>query len=176
MEKEYQKYIEETVSFLINPVVSKSELEYTSEGDQWRVNIKTEEHEILTERKNELLNAFQHVLRVLVHKKYPEDRTHFLLDVNSQRKTREDFINEEIPTIAKQNILINGETIIVNGLSSYERKIIHRMLSEVKGMETTSVGERNNRRLIIRPTSDTGSSGMERSVVIDIDRVIANKS
>lgn len=176
MDKEYQNYITETVQFLMKPMIGEVDFEYTSEGDQWRINIKTENAEVLTARKNEVLSALQHVLRVLVHKKYPEDRTHFLLDVNSQRKVREDFINEEVPRIAKENILINGETVIVNGLSSYERKIIHRMLLEVDGMETTSVGDKNNRRLIIRPTSDTGSGGIDRSIVIDIDRVISTRT
>jgi len=169
MDKVLQKAIEEVVELLVQPIIGEYSIEILREGEQWRVNITGERASELLVFQGELLNSVQHLVRVLVHQRLPKDRTHFILDVGMARAKRERFINEEIPEIAKKEVLAMGMTIIVKNLSSYERRLIHQMLQEVEGLETMSVGEGNSRKLLIRPTSDTGSLGIDNSKIVDIN-------
>jgi spoIIIJ-associated protein len=163
------------ISTILNSILAhicgEVEVEITKEGEQHRINIISDNGNKLLEEDGHLLNALQHLIRVLVHKTFPDDKSHFVLDVFNGRLKRERYIQEEIPNIAKNDVLLLGNTVIIKNLSSYERLIIHQLLVEVKGLETTSVGEDKNRKLLIRPTSETGTLGLDNSKIIDINRI-----
>ncbi len=171
MDEQYKQQISKIINDIVTPICGVVELDYVKEGDQWRVNVISPNGQQLFGYKGELLNALQHLLRVLIHRHNPDDRTRFLLDVGMTRQRREEYINKQIPEMAKEDVLKNGMTYIVQNLSSYERRIIHGMLAEVKGLETLSVGDGYSRKLLIRPTSEMGSLGMDNSKIIDINSI-----
>jgi spoIIIJ-associated protein len=171
MDEQYKQQISKIINNIVTPICGPVELEYAKEGDQWRVNVVSPNGPELFGYKGELLNALQHLIRVLIHKQFVDDRTRFLLDVGMTRHRREDYINKQIPEMAKEEVLKNGTTYIVQNLSSYERRIIHGMLAEVKGLETLSVGDGYSRKLLIRPTTEIGSMGMDNSKIIDINAI-----
>ena len=39
----------------------------------------------------------------------------------------------------------------MDSMNSYERRLVHSVLSEFKGVETESEGEEPNRRVVIKP-------------------------
>jgi spoIIIJ-associated protein len=171
MDQSIQDIVQKILDLLITPICGEYKAEFVREGEQWRINLTGENTKNLLGFKGEVLNSVQHLVRVLVHQRLPKDRTHFILDVDMSRSRREKFINEEIPNMAKLEVLAQGMTIIIKNLSSYERRLIHQMLQEVEGLETMSVGEGNNRKLLIRPTSDTGSLGIDNSKIVDISAI-----
>jgi spoIIIJ-associated protein len=171
MDQAVQESVQQILQMLVKPICGDFKSEYIREGEQWRINLTGENVELLQGQKGELLNSIQHLIRVMAHLEHPKDRTHFILDINMARSSREKFINEQIPLMAKEEVLDLGMTIIIKNLSSYERRLIHQMLEEVTGLETMSVGEGNSRKLLIRPTSDTGSLGMDNSKIVDINSV-----
>jgi predicted RNA-binding protein Jag len=170
MSEELKNAIIQILQFIVPAIVEDVEIEFLKEADQWRVNLKVADPEPLLGTNNEIVNSIQHYIRIAIHKKYPADRTHFILDVNLAKKQREQYITESIPKIGQEKVLQNGSSIIFVGLSSYERRIVHNIISEVKGVESVSVGTDSGRRLILRPTSETGSTGMENAQVIDINK------
>ena len=171
MDQTVQDSVHQVLELLVTPICGEYKAEFIREGEQWRVNLTGESTKALLGLKGEILNSVQHLVRVMVHLKNPQDRTHFILDVDMGRSRREKFINEQIPVMAKEEVLGMGMTIIIKNLSSYERRLIHQMLEEVIGLETMSVGDGNSRKLLIRPTSDTGSLGMDNSKIVDINAV-----
>ncbi len=168
MTEEVKKTIINLIQDLTNPIVGHVDVNFTKEGEHWRVNINSKDGKELIGKKNELLNSLQHIVRVLTHKIHPEDKSHFLIDINNFKNRKEKILNETIPGTAKTEVLQNGKTVILVGLNGYERLIIHKLLAEVDGLETTSVGADPNRKLVVRPTSETGSVSMEESKVIDV--------
>lgn len=171
MDDTLKTQVVEIINSLVTPISGPIELELLKEGDQWRVNIISDNGAQLMGFHGELLNALQHLVRVIFHKKNPNDRSKFLLDVQLIRQKREGFINNQIPILAKEEVLKTGATYIFKNLTSYERKIIHSLLADVTGLETLSVGDGMNRKLLIRPTSETGSLGMDNSKIIDINMI-----
>lgn len=173
MDQEYRQFLEEVIHNITWPLLKESvDLGFVSEGDQWRVNLITQKSSQLIGEHKEIINSLQHIARVTLSKKFPGDRTHFILDVNSFRQSREEFINRSLMALADEEVLKTGHTLILLHLTSYERRIVHQMMAEVSGLETVSVGGGSDRRLIIRPTSDTGSMGMEKAKVIDVNKEV----
>ncbi len=173
MPEEIKKSIEKFLEAIIKPITSKYKIEFLKEADQWRVNIIATENdqEALLGYQEEVIQAIQHLVRVMVHKENLKDRTHFLIDVNNYRKKRESKIKFQIPEIAKDKVLVEGKTVIITGLSGYERMIIHKILKEAKGLDTSSVGHSIDRKLLIMPTSEFGASGMEEAVIINVNKL-----
>jgi predicted RNA-binding protein Jag len=64
--------------------------------------------------------------------------------------------------------LKQGLTVILVGLSGYERKLVHGILAEIKGLETSSVGPQDNRKLLVMPNSQIGNYGIENAKVVDL--------
>lgn len=171
MNPEHEQILIDLIKKIAKPIVGEVGVEFLKEGDQWRINLAGDHARELIGYHGELVNAIQHIVRVTFHKLNPADRTRFFIDVNLAKFKREHFITEQIPELAKNDVLINGITYIIKNMSSYERKLVHDLLSEVKGLETLSVGDGFNRKLLIRPTSETGSMGLDNSKIIDINSI-----
>jgi R3H domain len=67
--------------------------------------------------------------------------------------------------------LKEGKTVILIQLSGYERKLIHSFLSDSKGLNTSSIGEGMDRKLLIMPTSEFGTSGIDEALIINLDNL-----
>jgi spoIIIJ-associated protein len=176
MDTTFQEELHAVLKLLIEPIAAEPNIQISKEGDQWRVNVNTDQNDLLVGYKGENIKAIQHVTRVLIHKKFPDNRTHFLIDVGKYRKSREHVLNATIQNMADKDVLEQGKTIIITGLTSYERRMVHNLLTEIKGLETTSIGEEGTRKLIIRPTQGeiVGSMGMDNAIIVSIDQLISD--
>ena len=166
MNHDYQNFLVEVIGTLLKPMGIDPEFLIEKESDQYRVTIKDKANKISTDPN--FLFSLQHITRVLVHHNYPEEKGHFLLDIGGAKKTREKLISERIPVLTQEIVLSKGSTIILVGLTGYERKLVHGILTEVKGLQTTSVGSPENRKLLIMPTSESSNSGIENAKVVNL--------
>ena len=168
MEMDYKKQLIDTLTKVAGPMVENLEVNVHKEADQWRVNITSDQNEMLVGHRGEHIKAIQHVTRVLMHKKFPEDRTHFMIDVGEFRKNREAIIKSKVSMLAQVEVIDQGMTVILMNFNGYERKLVHDILADISGLETTSIGEPDSRNLIIRPTSEVGSKGLDHARILDI--------
>jgi spoIIIJ-associated protein len=169
-----EQKIREYTDMIIQSMETKYTLEITQEGDQYRItiNLLDKPNSLLIGNDGDTLSSFQHIIRTLVHKNVPNDRTHFIIDIGRYRKTREDLINRKIPDMISNSVIGQGTTLVIVGLSSYERLIVHKSLLEVSAIQSLSVGAGNNRRLVVMPRSSMGdASGLEKAVILDFTKV-----
>jgi predicted RNA-binding protein Jag len=153
------------LGFIPNVIVSK-------EKNQYRINIKTTSPQILRARNNELLLSLQYLTRVVVHKQFPEDRTHFLFDVNSARQTREKIISQILPDLVIQDVVENGIPLVLKNLNGYERKLVHDRFAGMKVVTTRSLGGLDDRKLIIESTSDLGVQNLDNAKILNLDKLL----
>lgn len=73
------------------------------------------------------------------------------LNVNDYQERREDALRELANSAAQRAIELQKEIILPN-LSSYERRIVHMILSEIPEVKTESKGEAPYRQMYIIPT------------------------
>ena len=166
----YKTEITELLKNVTKGLVENLNTSFESEGEQWRIELESEDNSTLIGHQGENLLAIQQIIRTLFHARYPENRTHFILDVGGYRTAREKFITGMVRDMTYKEVLQDGLIIIIKGLNSYERRLVHNSLSEYKGLESSSIGDIDNRRMIIRPTTGSATRGIEDAKVIDIEK------
>ena len=97
------------------------------------------------------LENFQKLLKILISKE-DLNASPFLLDVNNYREKREEFLIELAQKMAEQ-VVENKRTIMLQPMSSYERRVIHLELSKNSNIATESIGEEPERKIVIKPLS-----------------------
>ena len=111
------------------------------------VNINGENCGQLIGYRGDTLNSMQNILSAIANKKV-KDRIKLILDIENYREKREKILEELAEKVAK-TVLRNGKDITLEPMSAYERKIIHSKLQENSKIETYSIGEGENRRVVI---------------------------
>jgi spoIIIJ-associated protein len=156
MEEKSKKIIKGAVKEMMEKAGFSSEVEIkdSSSEDQDGVicNIKTtEDSNLLIGQYGVNLQSFQHIARLIIRKKI-SDKVNFTLDVNSYRDQKNQSIIEEAREAAQQSIN-EGRVIIMKPMSAYERRLVHMELSKNEKIATESVGEGENRKVLVKPVN-----------------------
>ena len=115
------------------------------------VHVETEDSELLIGKTGETLDAFQAIIRLMSHRNLDLGETRLLVDVNSYRRQREEdlltFVNEVANRVKE-----TGTAETLRPMSSYERHLVHEVISQMEGLATESTGLGAERRITVRPT------------------------
>ena len=119
--------------------------------DELYVNVEGESN-FFSKKREKLAKALSVLVKVLLERQYGMDRD-VQIDINgvklSRRKNLEKFALE-----AAERANSKGRKVRLNPMPPVERKWIHIALGDYQGVETYSVGEGENRRVIIKPVED----------------------
>jgi spoIIIJ-associated protein len=115
-------------------------------------NIETKESDILIGQYGANLRSLQHVLRAMARKKNDE-KLHFSIDVNDYHKQKISSLEELAQSLARQAI-VEKRPIVLRPMSAYERRVVHLVLSENTQIKTESIGEGEDRKVVIRPVGN----------------------
>lgn len=127
--------------------------EKTTEEERTRVriDIKTKESNFLIGQYGVNLEALQHLARVIIRRK-TEEKIDLVVDVNSYRREKDESIVEMARNLAKE-ALAGNQAVALRPMSAYERRLVHTELSKNEKIKTESIGEGEDRKVIIKPTS-----------------------
>lgn len=104
---------------------------------------------VLIGKNSKHLIALQVLVSAIINNYYDIDEQMIVkLDVGGYRKRREGNLERLAVEYGKQ-VTKSKQSVTLDGLNSYERKIIHDRLSTWKTLKTHSEGEEPNRFLII---------------------------
>jgi spoIIIJ-associated protein len=90
--------------------------------------------------------AFEHILRRWADRNGDEIR----VAGAGHRERRDEALRQRALRLAEE-VRVDGQPRRVEGLNSYERRIVHVALEGAEGVETFSVGEGMERRVVIAP-------------------------
>ena len=90
--------------------------------------------------------AFEHILRRWADRNGDEIR----IAGAGHRERRDEALRQKALRLADE-VRVDGQPRRVEGLNSYERRIVHMALEGADGVETFSVGEGMDRRVVIAP-------------------------
>ncbi len=142
--------IKKTIKKLLSFMGFEGEVEVDdSQKDNISVNIQSEEAGFLIGQAGANLEAFQHIARMLVNKEN-EQPIQFVLDVNQYRKHHVELLKELAKNMARQS-LTEKVSITLQPMSAYDRRIIHLTLAEDPQINTASVGQGEERRVVVKP-------------------------
>jgi len=137
------------MGFLFNLEMKESEEDEKTQQKNLICNIKTQESNYLIGQHGVNLQALQHISRIIIRKQL-DSKTDFILDVNFYRQEKNKSIIEIAKNIANQAIM-EKKSFILRPMSPYERRLVHLELSKNKEVSTESIGEGEDRRIVIKP-------------------------
>jgi len=115
------------------------------------VNMKmfSDNNNILIGKGGQTLTALQHIIRQMILSKY-KIKMNILLDVENYKEKQ----IKNIEYLAKQTAKEVSRTKIeakLDPMNSYQRRIVHSILTNFRGVTTESVGTEPNRCIVIKP-------------------------
>ncbi len=150
--KRNEKVLQITCDFLsqINFEVEKAFVEdVEGEENQVLVGVTVANPAGLIGFRGRNLAAVQLVLSLMVRNQVGED-IRVLLDINNYRNEQKERLTSMVRGLAEK-CLVSHKNVALANMSSYERRICHMVISEMKGVVSESEGEGEERHVVIKP-------------------------
>lgn len=129
-------------------LVFDAEAEVEKIDERYEIKLNCAEPGMLIGKNGETMKALEHILRLLVNKKIKQP-INLSLDIAGYKNKRKQEI-EEMAISAAQKATHTKRVQLLVPMNAYERRIVHVVLSKRDDIETESVGEEPNRRVIIK--------------------------
>ncbi len=140
--KEFLSQVFEKMNLEVN-------IEYTMGEKEICINLSGKEMGAVIGRRGETLDALQYLTTLAVNKS-SEDYYKISLDTENYRSEREKTLQNLALRLAEK-AKRNRRNVSLEPMNAYERKIIHSALQEDDMIQTYSVGEEPNRKIVISP-------------------------
>ena len=125
------------------------ELDIKTEGKIMSINLIGDNMGIIIGKRGDTLDALEHLVNLCVNKGDGE-YTKVILDTENYRARREQTLTNLAKNLAS-SVARNGRKITLEPMHSNERRIIHATLQNYMDVDTFSVGEEPNRKVVIAP-------------------------
>ena len=149
-EEEQQKAQENAEEFLkvfIEKLDEKISYKIEKEKSGLKIELNSENLGYLIGYRGETLYSLQNILAAIAGKGI-DNRVRVILDIEGYKQKREKTLEELAQKVAK-TVIRTKKPVKLEPMKAYERKIIHRKLQENEKVETKSIGEEPNRRIIV---------------------------
>ena len=136
--------LEELLTFFsINTTAKVSE-----EGERILLSVDTPENSRLIGKGGETMRALQHMLTQMVRSAH-EEPVYLTIDIGDYLRTQSERLAKKAAEYAAQ-VSESGQELRLRPMSAHDRRLIHMALAEHPEVETESIGEGRDRRLVIR--------------------------
>jgi len=144
--------IDDLVQNFLSPIFEKmdidADIDITQEEGQVTVRLSGENIGIIIGRRGETLDALQYLLSLVINRKV-DGYTRVILDVADYRQKREETLVRLAHRMADK-VARTRKNLSLEPMNPYERRIIHSTLQNHKYVDTQSIGEEPNRKVVIR--------------------------
>ncbi|MBI3385251.1 KH domain-containing protein [Candidatus Gottesmanbacteria bacterium] len=141
--------VKDLVSDSLKNLMVEGKVVVEKDEETIRVNIETSQSGALIGYHGEGLISLQLILNIMVYKKTGSWQR-VVVNVGDYRQKREEYLKNLALNVATR-VKTTRTVSTLNDLSSFERRIIHLVLSEDPEIEAYSEGEGKDRHLIIKP-------------------------
>lgn len=118
------------------------------------INLEGEGLGVAIGHRGETLDALQHLVSLAANKSGGYFKV--TLNIGDYREKREQTLAALAHRVAEQ-VKRNSRNRALEPMSAYERRIIHTAIQEIEGVNSSSIGEGNARRVVIFPEGGTPS-------------------
>ena len=148
--REEEAKIQEIIKALLEKIGVEGEVDALETTDSLHFTIKTNQANLLIGEEGQNLIALNHLLKRIVEKQIGKTELPFSLDVNDYQKQKAEEI-KDLARMSAQRVRFFKKPITLRPMTSYERRIVHAVLTEYPDIATGSAGEEPNRRVTIKP-------------------------
>jgi spoIIIJ-associated protein len=127
--------------------VTYDSIEDFSKENELRFNVQTKNSGILIGSRGEHISALNHIVKKIIGKKNEDIR--ISIDVNGYLEEANRALKNKVFILAERakSFKIDVE---MEPMSPYERMVVHSFLAADPHLETKSIGEGRNRRVVIK--------------------------
>lgn len=142
------EFLKEKLAELLKNMNIDCKFESNVRDEQINIKMYSDKNSILIGKNGQTLMAIQTILRQMVHNEigmYP----YILLDVENYKEKKIANLERNAKRIAKE-VLRTKIDVSLDNMNSYERRIVHNVLTKFKNISSESVGEEPNRHIVIK--------------------------
>jgi len=150
--REIKNFIKEKLVTILREMGYQSEVEIQVKQDVPTYRIYSNNDSLLIGKSGKNLEALQIVLRQIVNTETGINYR-FFLDVSDYKEKNEHHLEALAKRLAREVATTKIE-VKMDSMNSYERRIVHNVLTNNKKVYTESVGEEPNRCVVIKPRED----------------------
>ena len=151
LSEEEQEKAEQNVKTFMEEILKElpENTTYMIQKDKTGLNVEilNENLGFLIGYRGETLYAFQNILSAIAGKGI-DKKVRVILDIEGYKAKREKTLEELAEKVAK-TVIKTRKPIKLEPMQAYERKIIHSKLQQNDKVQTESIGEEPNRRIVI---------------------------
>ena len=146
-------YIKEFIQELLTKMgVKINSFIDNSKDNQINLTINSDKDALLIGKEGKNLKALELVVKQHIHNlinSYP----YLILNVGNYNERHELHLQNLAKQIANE-VKKTRQEVIMDNMNSYERRIVHNALANIKGVTTISEGEEPNRHIIVKPNAE----------------------
>ena len=150
--REIKNFIKEKLVTILREMGYQAEVEIQVKQDIPTYRIYSNNDSLLIGKGGKNLEALQIVLRQIVNTETGINYK-FFLDVSDYKEKNEHHLEVLARRLAREVATTKIE-VKMDSMNSYERRIVHNVLTNNKKVYTESVGEEPNRCVVIKPRED----------------------
>lgn len=128
-------------------VTIESEINIT-EDNIYNINLVTSNNSILIGKEGKTLDAIQCLLRQISQNDL-QNKIKINVDISNYKYEQTKKLEKNIKNIAKEVLKTKVDTSL-DPMNSYNRRIVHTIVSEFSDLETESIGEGKERHVVIK--------------------------
>lgn len=150
--REIKNFIKEKLVTILREMGYQAEVEIQVKQDIPTYRIYSNNDSLLIGKNGKNLESLQIVLRQIVNTETGINYR-FFLDVSDYKEKNEHHLEVLAKRLAREVATTKIE-VKMDSMNSYERRIVHNVLTNNKKVYTESVGEEPNRCVVIKPRED----------------------
>ncbi len=133
------------------------DVEVKRNRDGYVMSISGNDLGLLIGRRGQTLDALQYLVNIVANR-YSDKFIRIVLDAENFRDRRRKTLEELADRLANK-VIRSGREVVLEPMSSQERKVIHARLQNHNRVKTTSKGEEPNRRVVIMLRTGSAAGG-----------------
>ena len=149
LKEELITYVKNLVQEIVKAMGINGSLEIQKKDKYLKINMISDNNSILIGRNGKTIEALQTLVRQIILNKI-NVFVNIIIDVEEYKEKQKSNLEFLAKKLAKQVIMTKQE-IKMERMNSYERMVVHNVLTNFKGIKTESEGEEPERHVVIKP-------------------------
>lgn len=149
LKEELITYVKNLVQEIVKAMGINGSLEIQKKDKYLKINMISDNNSILIGRNGKTIEALQTLVRQIILNKI-NVFVNIIIDVEEYKEKQKSNLEFLAKKLAKQ-VLMTKKEIKMERMNSYERMVVHNVLTNFKGIKTESEGEEPERYVVIKP-------------------------
>ena len=149
LKSELVNYVKDFLEELLTNMGLEVNFETKLREDTIYIKIYSSNNPVLIGKSGNTLKALENIVKQKINTDW-HINPYISLDVENYREKQQRRLERLAKNVAKDVVKTKVEVHLDN-MSAYDRRIIHNVLTDFKGVTTNSEGEEPNRHIVIKP-------------------------